>query len=240
MATSRLRQRVNIAARLESLAEAGGICISGTAYEQVVNKLTLDYEDIGERTVKNISRPVRVYRIHMPTHGQETQDWGEERPTAGELSPPLTLPDKPSVAVLPFTNMSADPEQEYFSDGITEDIITDLSKVSGLFVIARNSVFTYKEQAVNVAQVGRDLGVRWILEGSIRKAAPNPKNGSAPDTSKQRHRWGPTQAPAERAGALAHSPLTRCDTSTPSRANTRHRLRDFVSEPAASGVALLP
>ncbi len=143
---------VNIAARLESLSEAGGIHISGTAYDQVENKLSLGYEYLGEQTVKNIARPVRVYRVAIET------------PVAH-----LMTTDKPSIAVLPFINMSGDPEQEYFSDGITEDIITALSRLHWFFVIARNSTFTYKGKAVDVKQIGRELGVRYILEGSIRK-----------------------------------------------------------------------
>jgi adenylate cyclase len=150
---------VNIAARIEGLAEAGGICISGTVHDHVENKLALGYDYLGEKTVKNIQKPVRVYRVRMDTGtdiSAETQA--------------VMMPDKPSIAVLPFVNMSQDPEQEYFSDGITEDLITDLSKISGLFVIARNSVFTYKDKAVKVDQVSRELGVRYVLEGSVRKS----------------------------------------------------------------------
>jgi len=149
---------VNVAARIEGLAEGGGICISGTAYDQVENKVGVGFEYLGEQFVKNIRKPVRVYRVVMRPHGPSQ---------AGEEAP---LPDKPSIAVLPFVNMSGDPEQEYFSDGMTEDLITDLSKVSGLFVIARNSAFTYKGKAVKVQEVSRELGVRFILEGSVRKA----------------------------------------------------------------------
>ncbi|MBI3796619.1 MAG: tetratricopeptide repeat protein [Deltaproteobacteria bacterium] len=154
---------VNIAARLEGLADGGGICISGSVYEQVESKLALTYEYMGEQPVKNISKPVRVYRVR-----EQTDLPALAKP--GENPLPLPLPDKPSLAVLPFTNMSSDPEQEYFSDGITEDLITDFSKVSGLFVISRNSVFTYKGKVVKVEQVGQELGVRYVLEGSIRKA----------------------------------------------------------------------
>jgi adenylate cyclase len=196
---------VNIAARVEGLAEGGGIFISGTVYDHIENKLALRYESLGEHTVRNIKKPVRVYRVLMEP-GAPTDAKREKRPglrrwqwkaLAAVLvvgvaamviwnfyvrpSPPpkrmpsdhiqtLELPDKPSIAVLPFTNMSDDPEQEYFSDGITEDLITDLSKISGLFVIARNSVFVYKGKAVKTAQVGRELGVRYVLEGSVRKA----------------------------------------------------------------------
>ncbi len=153
---------VNIAARVESIAEAGGICISGTAYDQVVNKLGLDYEDLGEHQVKNIARPVRIFRV-------KSQNNLSKR-LASEKSIDLSIPDKPSIAVLPFDNMSGDPEQEYFSDGITEDIITALSRSPWLFVIARNSSFIYRGEAVNVKRVSRELGVRYILEGSVRKA----------------------------------------------------------------------
>jgi len=143
---------VNIAARVEGLADGGGICISGTVYDQVENKLALQYEHLGEQAMKNIKKPVRVYRVRM---------WSDDSlPSAGG---DLKLPDKPSIAVLPFVNISGDPEQEYFSDGITEDLITDLSKISGLFVIARHSVFTYKGKPVKVDQVGRDLGVKYVL-----------------------------------------------------------------------------
>ncbi|MBI3304547.1 MAG: hypothetical protein HYZ72_20990, partial [Deltaproteobacteria bacterium] len=157
---------VNIAARLENLAEPGGICISGTVYDQVETKLALEYEHLGEQTVKNIVKPVRVYRVRM-----EPPSPGQPQGVAPTISQPgLPLPDKPSLAVLPFVNLSSDPEQEYFSDGMTEDLITDLSKLSGLFVIARNSVFTYKGKAVKVEEVGRELGVRYVLEGSVRRA----------------------------------------------------------------------
>jgi adenylate cyclase len=151
---------VNIAARVEGSADGGGISISGTVHEHIENKLALEYEYLGEQKVKNISKPIQVYRVRV------------EPGAAGvpKSDPAPALPEKPSIAVLPFANMSGDPEQEYFSDGITEDIITDLSKISGLFVIARNSVFLYKGQAVKPEQVSRELGVRYLLEGSVRKA----------------------------------------------------------------------
>ena len=148
---------------MEGLADGGGICISGSVYEQVESKLALTYEYMGEQTVKNINKPIRVYRVREQTDLPALAKF-DEKPQ------PLPLPDKPSLAVLPFTNMSSDPEQEYFSDGITEDLITDFSKVSGLFVISRNSVFTYKGKVTKVEQVGQELGVRYVLEGSIRKA----------------------------------------------------------------------
>jgi adenylate cyclase len=150
---------VNIAARIEGLAEGGGICISRNVYEQVKNKLKLGYEYLGEHTVKNIAEPVRAYRILMESN--------IDAPKKGER---LKVPEKPSIAVLPFDNISGDPEQEYFSDGITEEIITALSKIPKMLVIARNSTFTYKGKPVKVQQVGDELGVRYVLEGSVRKA----------------------------------------------------------------------
>jgi TolB-like protein len=150
---------VNVAARLEALAEPGGICVSARVQEDVAGKLDLSFEDLGEQALKNIARPVRAYRVAT----------GPVSATAPE-TPALALPDKPSIAVLPFANMSGDPEQEYFADGMVEEIITALSKVRWFFVIARNSSFTYKGRAVDVKQVGRELGVRYVLEGSVRKA----------------------------------------------------------------------
>ena len=153
---------VNVAARLESLGEPGGICISESVRTAVGTRLSLDYEFMGEQEVKNIAAPVRVYRV--------SGDSGEALKTTSPEKPTLELPDKPSIAVLPFENMSGDPEQEYFSDGITEDIITDLSRVSGLFVIARNSTFTFKGKPAMVQEVSKNLGVRYVVEGSVRKA----------------------------------------------------------------------
>src|SRR2546426_5285846 len=220
---------VNIAARLQALAEAGGICISGTIYDQVKNKLALRYEGLGEQEVKNIAEPVRVYRVVMDAPSEasafvlrQAQHEREQAPvtlslskgdrrtrrvgtahlsrtmlvlaglllivgtvvTVRYLSPPtirtphsalrtqeaLPLPDKPSIVVLPFVNMSKDPDQEYFSDGLTEVLTGDLSKISNLFVIARNSAFTYKGRAVKVQDVGHEMGVRYVLEGSVLKA----------------------------------------------------------------------
>ena len=151
---------VNIAARLETLAEAGGVLVSNTVYDQVRDRLPFVFEDLGEQRVKNIVRPVRVFRV-VPRSGS---------PSLEVLSEAPGLPNKPSVAVLPFTNMSTDPEQEFFADGIAEDIITAMSRYPSLFVIARNSSFTYKGRAVDVKQVGRELGVRYVLEGSLRKS----------------------------------------------------------------------
>ena len=148
---------VNIAARLEGIAEPGGVCISEDAFRQVRGKVDAEFADIGEQSLKNIARPLRVYRVVL------------QKPAEAPALP-LPLPDKPSIAVLPFANMSGDPEQEYFADGMVEEIITALSRIRWLFVIARNSSFTYKGQAVDVKQVGRELGVRYVLEGSVRKA----------------------------------------------------------------------
>jgi len=149
---------VNIAARIEGLAEGGGICLSGSVFDQIEGKIPLNYECLGEQTVKNIKNPIRVYRINLKS----------EKIFAFERE--LKLPDKPSIAVLPFDNMSGDPTKEYFSDGLTEEIITGLSKIPKLFVIARNSTFTYKGKPVKVQQVSRELGVKYVLEGSVRSA----------------------------------------------------------------------
>jgi adenylate cyclase len=150
---------VNIAARIEGIAYAGGICISRNTYDQVKDKMDLGFECLGEHDVKNIKEPVRVYRVLMDTESP--------KPLIEEQ---LELPDKPSIAVLPFTNMSVDPAQEYFSDGLTEQIINGLCKVSNLLVIARNSSFAYKGKAISVKQIARELGVRYILEGSVQRA----------------------------------------------------------------------
>ena len=149
---------VNVAARLEALAEPGGICVSARVQEDAAGKLHLAFEDIGEQALKNIARPVRAYRVIASA-----------RPATSMVSLGPPLPDKPSIAVLPFANLSGDPGQEYFADGMVEEIITALSRIRWLFVIARNSSFTYKSQAVDVKQVGRELGVRYVLEGSVRK-----------------------------------------------------------------------
>jgi adenylate cyclase len=150
---------VNVAARLEGIAEPGGICLSEDARRQVRGKLELTTEDMGERKLKNIEHPIRVYRIRTSGTASITR------------SPSLPLPDRPSIAVLPFQNMSGDSEQDYFADGIVEEIITALSRFRQLFVIARNSSFAYKGRAVDVKQVSRELGVRYVLEGSVRKSA---------------------------------------------------------------------
>jgi adenylate cyclase len=150
---------VNVAARLESISQPGGICISDVVHQQVTGRLDAKFIDVGEQSLKNISRPVHVYQLELA-------------PAVESTPPPpiLALPDKPSIAVLAFENMSGDPDQEYFSDGITEDIITGLSQNHGIFVIARNSSYTYKGQSVDVSRIGRELGVRYVLEGSVRRA----------------------------------------------------------------------
>jgi adenylate cyclase len=165
---------VNVAARLEALAEPGGICVSAIVQGQVEGRLDCVFDDVGEQSLKNIARPVRVYRVgpasphpNPPLPGLDPGITGEGREETA--APALALPDKPSIAVLPFQNMSGDPEQEYFADGMVEEIITALSRIRWLFVIARNSSFTYKGQTIDVKRVGRELGVRYVLEGSVRK-----------------------------------------------------------------------
>jgi len=194
---------INVAARLEGLAEPGGICVSRNVFDEVKAKVDVGFEDLGPREVKNLPEPVQVFKalldsdaslpIAQVASGSKRplvrlslavglvvvlaaaagalwlRPWQSDPQPAQVADPALPLPDRPSIAVLPFNNMSGDPAQEYFSDGITEDLITDLSKVSGLFVIARNSSFAYKDRPLDLRQVGRDLGVRYILEGSIRK-----------------------------------------------------------------------
>ena len=154
---------VNIAARLEGVCKPGGVCLSGAAYEQVRDRVRETFSDLGEKALKNIGRPVRAYEVTLDGMAASAGLGAQEK------SPRLTLPDKPAIAVLPFTNMSGDPEQEYFSDGISEDIITALSKLRWFFVIARNSSFTYKSKAVHMKQVADELGVGYVLEGSVRK-----------------------------------------------------------------------
>jgi adenylate cyclase len=169
---------VNIAARLQTLADPGGICISGTAYDHLQGKLDGDFEYLGERSLKNMERPVRTYRPRAS---------GAIGHTASSR---FALPDRSSVAVLPFTNMSADPEQDFFSDGLTEDIITALSKLKGFFVIARNTMFTYKGKPVHVRAVGRELGIRYILEGSVRKSVNRVRvTAQLIDTASGAHLW---------------------------------------------------
>jgi len=212
---------VNVSARLESLADPGGICISERVYEQVEHNADVAFEDMGAQAVKNIERPIRCYRVILdgsppsqsvaPPAGRPVKwiagiaaialltgavfgfQWWQSRPqmataSADRMAHPL--PEKPSIAVLPFANLSGDPKNDYFVDGMTDDLITDLSKVSGLFVIARNSSFTYKGRAVKVQQVAEDLGVRYVLEGSVRKSAEQVRvNAQLIDALNGRHVW---------------------------------------------------
>src|SRR6266852_3223458 len=167
---------VNVAARLEALAEPGGICVSRVVRDQVRDKVDFGFEDLGEQQVKNIARPVRVYRIPLAETARRRV--------------PLPLPDKPSLAVLPFQNMTGGAEQDYFVDGIVEEITTAISRLPWLFVIARNSSFTYKGRAVDVKQVARELGVRYVLEGSVRKAGNRVRiTGQLIDTITGAHIW---------------------------------------------------
>ena len=170
---------VNIAARVEALAEAGGVCISGRVYDQVENKLDLDYQFKGEHAVKNISKPIRVYQVYA-----------KPDVVASDLGIKIEEPDKPSIAVLPFVNMSGDPSQEYFSDGLTEQIITGISKIRHLLVIARNSAFAYKGKAVKVQRVGKELGVRYVLEGSVQKSGERVRiTAQLVDAKSGHHLW---------------------------------------------------
>ena len=217
---------VNIAARMENLADGGGICISGTVFDQVKSKSGLEYDYLGEKTLKNIAEPVRVYRVmsllktsNLPKASANEALGRKRRQAAWSIAAIILvtaagalyfyfkpsqdpmevasvdkmaypLPDKPSIAVLPFVNMSDDARQEYFSDGITEDLITDLSKISGLFVIARNSVFTYKSKPVKIRQVAEELGVRYVLEGSVRRAGDQVRiNAQLIDATTGGHLW---------------------------------------------------
>ena len=174
---------VNIAVRLEGIAEPGGISISDDARRQIRGKVDVTFEDLGSQSLKNIAEPMRVWRV---PNGRAVPAVPNRLPVGDAL----TLPDKPSIAVLPFINMSGDPEQEYFADGMVEDIITALSHFKALFVIARNSSFTYKGRAVDVKQIGRELGVRYVLEGSVRKSANRVRiTGQLVDTATGAHLW---------------------------------------------------
>ena len=178
---------VNIAARLQTLARAGGLCVSGVTYDQVRKILPLQFTDLGAQTVKNIEEPIRAYEVKA--QGVEASSALEEASSLAD-GKPLALPDKPSIAVLPFENMSGDPEQEYFADGMVEDIITALSRFKSLFVIARNSSFTFKGRAVDIKEVGRRLGVRYVLEGSVRKASGKVRiTGQLIDAITGAHLW---------------------------------------------------
>ena len=195
---------VNIAARLEGVAAPGAVCLSEDAYRQVKARLDLTVTDMGETKLKNIAEPIRAYSLQAGVRDGR-------KPSPEGAVPPPPLPEKPSIAVLAFQNMSGDPEQEYFSDGISEDIITDLSKVSELLVIARNSSFTYKGKPVDVKRVGRELGVRYVLEGSVRKAGNRVRvTGQLIDAAN-----GATSGPT---GSTASSP-----TSSPFRTSSHGR-----------------
>ena len=172
---------VNVAARLEGEADPGGICISGDAYRQVLGKIDLAFEDLGERTLKNIAEPIRAYRWTTRNVASLNEAVPDQKPRSS---------DKPSIVVLPFDNLSNDPDQEFFSDGISEDLITDLSKLSNLFVISRNTAFTFKGQSVDVSEVGRKLGVAHLLEGSVRKAGNRVRiNAQLIETATGGHVW---------------------------------------------------
>jgi TolB-like protein/class 3 adenylate cyclase len=175
---------VNIAARLEGLAQPGGVCISDDAYRQIRGKVDIAFEDMGSQSLKNISEPMRAWSLRLDANTPSP-----EKPSTASVQP-LALPDKPSIAVLPFQNRSGDVEQEYFADGMVEDIITGLSRSKSLFVIARNSSFTYKGKAVDIKQVGRELGVRYVLEGSVRKSGKRVRiTGQLIDASSGNHIW---------------------------------------------------
>jgi adenylate cyclase len=171
---------INVAARLEALAEPAGVLLSRAVYEQVRDRVTLEFEDLGEIALKNIARPVHVYRVGRTASGKAVVPSGDRLP----------LPDKPSIVVLPFQNMSGDPEQDYVADGMVEDITTALSRIRWLFVIARNSAFTYKGRAVDVRQVGRELGVRYVAEGSVRRAGERMRiSAQLVEAETGRHIW---------------------------------------------------
>jgi TolB-like protein len=179
---------VNIAARLEGIATPGAICLSEDAYRQVKARLDFAVSDLGQTQLKNIAEPIRVFSLQVGLAPQLQP--ATQLESAKKSSATLALPDKPSIAVLPFQNLSGDPEQEYFVDGMVEDIITGLSRIKWLFVIARNSSFVYKGKSVDVKQAGRELGVRYILEGSMRKASNRVRvNGQVVEAETGRHVW---------------------------------------------------
>ncbi|HTZ67611.1 MAG TPA: adenylate/guanylate cyclase domain-containing protein [Roseiarcus sp.] len=181
---------VNIAARLQGVAEPGAICLSEDAFRQVRSRLDLQVSDLGATQLKNIAQPIRIYSLQVGVSDEPMAAIKTGPATKEETSPPPALPEKPSIAVLPFENMSGDAEQDYFCDGMVEDIITGLSRIKWLFVIARNSSFTYKGRAVDVRQVGRDLGVRYVLEGSVRKAGARVRiTGQLVNASTGAHVW---------------------------------------------------
>jgi TolB-like protein/class 3 adenylate cyclase/Flp pilus assembly protein TadD len=180
---------VNVAARLESISPAGGICIADVVHQQVNGRVGAQFTDLGEQALKNIAQPLRVYSIALDEAGSQPITPMSSAAAAGD-HPALVLPDTPSIAVLPFQNMSGDPEQEYFADGMVEDIITALSRFKELFVIARNSSFVYKGNVVDIQQVARELGVRYVLEGSVRKAGNRVRiTGQLIDAATRAHLW---------------------------------------------------
>ena len=177
---------VNIAARLEALAEPGGICISRTVRDQIRDKLPYPFEDMGEQSVKNIARPVRVYALRPEAIADLP---APSVPPATSISQPVAAP-RLSIVVLPFTNLSDDPEQQYFADGITEDLTTDLSRIADMFVISRNTAFTYRDKPVDTKQIGRELGVRYVLEGSVRRSGNRVRvNAQLIDAETDAHLW---------------------------------------------------
>jgi TolB-like protein/class 3 adenylate cyclase len=177
---------VNVAARLEGIAEPGGVCMSNDAYRQVRGKVEIVWDDMGPQHLKNIAEPMQAWRVRLTRQIPSAMQTG----SSTNEPQPLPLPDKPSIAVLAFQNMSGDPEQEYFADGMVEDIITALSRFKSLFVVARNSSFTYKGRAVDIKQVGRELGVRYVLEGSVRKAGSRVRiSGQLIEATTGRHLW---------------------------------------------------
>ena len=205
---------VNVAARIESIARPGGVAVSGSVRDNVGNRLDLTFEDTGEQTLKNIDRPVRVYNVNLFAGAPPL------RAAAAQRKPERVGREKPSIAVLPFNNMSGDPEQEYFADGMTEDIITDLSKISGLSVIARNSVFTYKGKSVDVEEVSKRFNVHTrFLEGSVRKAGQRVRINAQLIDLKTGHISGPT---AMTATSPTFSP-SRTRSHTPSSTSSRSR-----------------
>jgi TolB-like protein/class 3 adenylate cyclase len=174
---------VNVAARLEGIAEPGGICISSSAYDQVRGKVAATFTDLGERSLKNIDRPVRAYTVVQGGTGRKAE-------TARASPSPASMPPRLSIVVLPFANIGGDPEQEYFVDGVTENLTTDLSRISGSFVIARNTAFTYKGKHIDVKQIGRDLNVRYVLEGSVQRGGNRMRvNVQLVDAESAAHLW---------------------------------------------------
>ena len=229
---------VNIAARLEGVCEPGGVCLSGAAYEQVRDKVKETFVDLGEKALKNIARPIRAYGLALERSRRRVRTRLRK---AGRFS----LPDKPSIAVLPFQNMSGDPEQDYFADGMVEDIITGLSRIKWLFVIARNSSFVYKGKAVDVRQVGRELGVRYVLEGGMRKAGGRVRIRRSSSRRKLARIFGPTNMMARwrtsssfRIGSLIRSSASSSRACAALRSSGPGGSVRIVSTPTTSSCAL--